>query len=292
MRFTKMHGTGNDFVMVDARSAAARDWPKLAEAMCDRHFGIGADGLLVWTGSIDAPRMTVVNADGSVPEMCGNGLRCFAKHLFDLYLAGAAGVTVDTDAGRLACTAVRAGSGAVAAVAVAMGRPTFDPAAIPTTTAAPVIDERISIGDISLQVTAVGTGNPHLVTFDVVGPAVRLALAPRLAALPWLPHSANIAFAAALAPGPAGAPQWQLDVFERGCGWTLACGTGAVATVAAAVRTGRAAASAPVRLRLPGGWLDVAIEADGMATLTGPAVAVFRGAFDLAATAGVGSGGS
>lgn len=296
LRFHKYHGLGNDFIVLDARSGTgdadglALAGP-LARALCDRHFGIGADGLLVWTGSVHAPRMTVINADGSVPEMCGNGLRCFVKHLLDGYLPDAAGVTVDTDAGRLACTVFRAESGAVRAVTVAMGLPRFEPDAVPVTADAPLIDAHITVAGMTLQVTAVGTGNPHLVTFEPLEAALRLALAPQLAALPWLPRSANVEFARLLPAAQDGSPLWELDVFERGCGWTLACGTGAVATVAAAVKTGRAAAGVPVHVRLPGGWLEITVDAAGMATMTGPAVAVHHGAVDLAAVEPVGRSG-
>jgi diaminopimelate epimerase len=289
--FVKYHGLGNDFALFDAREgtgpAAGVDFRgTLAVAVCDRHFGLGADGVLVLEGSAEQPRMTVVNADGSVPEMCGNGLRCFVKHVVDQLVPQADGLVVQTDAGPLVCTVARGPDGLVARVAVDMGRPSFAPVDVPLRAVGPWLAHALEIGDQTLHVTAVSTGNPHLVTFDADAMAARLDLAPKLALLPQLPHSANVEFAAVLAPGDDGGQRLELHVFERGCGWTLACGTGAVATVAAAVRLGLAASGREVQVKLPGGWLGVTVDETGAARMDGPAVAVVRGEIDLGAVAG------
>lgn len=282
--FCKLEGLGNDFVLIDARSLPIEPLLRAAPRLCDRHFGIGADGLLLWTGSLQAPRMTVVNADGSVPEMCGNGLRCFVKWLGDHQLPQADSVAVLTGAGALQCAVERDGDGRVTLVQVAMGVAQWQPEAVPVRSDAPLL--AAVIDDLpqppqgpALRWTALSTGNPHLVTFDPVAPADRLLLGPQLSSHSRFPRQINVEFAS-VQHGDAG-PALHVDVYERGCGWTLACGTGATATVHAAVRLGLVPAEQPVAVRLPGGWLSIAIGADGSATMRGPAHEVFAGSVAL-----------
>lgn len=288
VKFWKLQGLGNDFALIDARQLPLQPLVAAAVDLCDRHFGLGADGLLLWTGSADQPRMTVVNADGSVPEMCGNGLRCFVKWLCDHHLPQARELTVWTGAGALTCAVERGGedqSARVTHVQVAMGVAQWRPEQVPVIADEPLLaalhaDLPQPAHGAALRWTALSTGNPHLVTFDPLGAEDRLTLGPQLSSHPRFPRQINVEFAS-VQQGARG-PEIHVDVFERGCGWTLACGTGATATVHAAVRLGLVPAGRPVPVRLPGGWLSIEIGADGSATMRGPAEEVFEGSVEIA----------
>jgi diaminopimelate epimerase len=254
--FLKVEGLGNDFLLIDLRPAAALDL-RLAELqrrapeLCDRRTGVGGDGLLIIAppGHPDSTAtMIVINHDGSRPEMCGNGLRCVA-----LYLAERPGpVQVDTDAGPRACS-VRAGE-----VEVDMGL-------------AVALGERTVAGRRFL---AYSLGNPHAVAF--VGPdedpeQLARQLGPEVERDPQFPARTNVEFARREPDGSL-----TLWVWERGCGITAACGTGACAALAAAVAEQLAPRDTPVRVRLPGGSLTVRLT-DHRVWMTGPARVVFRG---------------
>lgn len=279
LSFSKYHGLGNDFAVVDARALDLTFPGVLGQKLCDRFRGIGGDGVLVWTGSLAQPRMTVVNADGSVAEMCGNGLRCFVKHLLDRHLRDAMALDVLTGNGLLPCAVTRDAAGDVATVAVQMGIATQDPQRIPLAQDQPLTDQPVHAVDRDVRMTALSLGNPHAVTFDAIDADARLLLGPALGAHPLFPQSANIEFVQVL-PGPA--PQMQVDVFERGCGWTQACGTGATAAAIVAVQTGRMPRNTEIACRLPGGWLSITVAESGLATMRGPAVHVYDGVIDVA----------
>jgi diaminopimelate epimerase len=256
LRFTKYHGLGNDFVVVDGpRMEAAR-----AVRLCDRHRGLGADGVL----TILSPRspgavatMHVYNADGSVATMCGNGIRCVARHLADT--RGLSGqLTIDTDAGPRACTIHRDPAGQVSEVSVEMGPARVDE------------DQRFTVGEERLRAMRVDLGNPHAVLFDEptrerageIGPAIERQV----------PGGVNVGFAR------AGADGLDLVVWERGCGLTDACGTGACAAAVASVQSGVLPADRPLQVRLPGGALTVTVSADlARVTMRGPAERVYQG---------------
>ena len=262
LTFSKYHGLGNDFAVVDARALDLPFPGALGQALCDRHRGIGADGVLVWTGTLQQPRMTVVNADGSIAEMCGNGLRCFVKYLLDRHLPQRDALDVETGNGRLHCEVTRDADGAVAAVAVQMG------------VATDVFPATLQ----GVHLTALSLGNPHAVTFDAIAPTERLQLGPILGADPLFPQQANVEFVQIL---PGATPRMQVDVYERGCGWTEACGTGATAAAIVAVQGGRMPRNAEIAVKLPGGWLGITVADDGMATMRGPAVHVYDGAIAI-----------
>jgi len=304
--FVKHHGLGNDFALIDARALDVAALIAAASALCDRHRGIGADGLLLLLPG-PLPRMRVVNADGSVPEMCGNGLRCFVQWLDDQGLwrpldpastlddpqdEAAIGPgsradrevgEIDTDAGRLRCGVIRDAAGRIDEVEVAMGVGAYEPGAVPVLAEAPLIEGPFEVDGVVLHLTALSIGNPHAVTFDVLDEATRLRLGPLLERHPRFPARVNAEFCALLPADADGTPRLQIDVYERGCGWTQACGTGATAAVIAGVRTGRLPASRPVRARLPGGWLTLTADAAGRGTMRGPTRRVFAGRVDVAA---------
>ncbi len=289
--FAKYHGLGNDFVVVDLREgdpwAPSPQEPAVVSALCDRRFGVGADGVLAIlppvTDGADA-RMRVLNADGSEAEMCGNGLRCVAKHLRerDDRLARAE-LTVDTGAGPLACGLTLHGD-AVTEVTVAMGRPRLSRAEIPMTGPADqrCLAEPLTIGDQRLALTGVSMGNPHAVAFvDATGPTLRrLAelVGPSIERHPWFPRRTNVELARM-----AGATEIELVVWERGVGITLACGTGACATVVAACLNGHARVGRDVTVHLLGGDLAVQVTPEyDQVYMRGAATHVFDAEIDLA----------
>ena len=287
MRFAKYHGLGNDFLVVDLRNersadAAAVQEPAVVKALCDRQFGVGGDGVLaVLPGDAGADaRMRVLNSDGSEAEMCGNGIRCVAKELFDRGGLQKERIAIDTGAGRLVC-AIAAKGNLAETVTVEMGAPRLLRGQIPMTGPANerCVEQPIEIaGQPERKITCVSMGNPHAVTF-VTGENVReLAetVGPTVERHAWFPNRTNAEFARVISPR-----EIDLVVWERGCGITLACGTGACATVVAAVITGRAEEGSEVLVHLPGGDLVITVQ-KGLSNvlMRGPALHVFDGELD------------
>jgi diaminopimelate epimerase len=272
MHFAKYHGIGNDFLVVDLRSApdtVANAWQDdgAVRALCDRQFGVGGDGVLAILPPVSAgsdARMRVLNADGSEAEMCGNGLRCVVKFLYDRDPAlKKPELTIDTGAGALRC-AVSADSRAARAVTVDMGRPRLLRGEIPMIGPAGerCVAQPIEIpGDTSARlVTGVSMGNPHAVVFvDSAPDTRRLAetIGPALETHAWFPRKTNAEWAFVKSPR-----EIDLVVWERGVGITNACGTGACATAVAACLTGRAQPGQEITVHLPGGDLAITVAAD------------------------------
>ena len=277
MKFTKMHGTGNDFVLVDARGLD-RDWPKLAVAVCDRHFGVGADGLLLVLPSKPADlRMRMYNPDGSEAEQCGNGVRCFVKYAVerDLVSLQRSALTVETAAGVLTAQATVT-DGRVESVRVGMGRPRFAPQEIPVAVEAepPLTDLSLEVDGETLTVTCLSMGNPHAVLSwtQPVDAYPLEAVGPKVEHHPLFPNRVNFEVARVLRRDRIEARVW-----ERGAGVTLACGSGAAAVMVAARLQGLVDDRAEVRL--PGGTLTLEWDGEGEVYLTGPAVEVFEGSW-------------
>jgi diaminopimelate epimerase len=273
IHFTKMHGLGNDFVVLDARAAPLDLDPVAIQAMADRHTGIGFDQLLIIERARDAActaAYSIRNADGSQSEQCGNGARCIGAWL---HLAGAVAldetVKLESPAGIIGMRLIDP-----ATVAVEMGEPEFDPARIPFD--APVAADTYSL-DVAgerVDVAAVSMGNPHAVLeVDDLADARIDRLGPAITAHPRFVRGANAGFVRMMDDRNV-----KLRVHERGAGWTQACGTGACAAVAALHRRGRVANE--VRVELPGGTLDIAWQGPGHALwMTGPAACVFEGEY-------------
>jgi len=291
VRFAKYHGLGNDFLVVDLRTAPdpiAATWQDepVVRAACDRQFGVGGDGVLAILPAVSAgadARMRVLNADGSEAEMCGNGLRCVVKYLYDRDPGlRKEALVIDTGAGPLRCAIEPSGTQA-RTVTVDMGRPRLTRAEVPMTGPAGerCVDQPIQIpGDTEARkVTAVSMGNPHAVVFvGAGGEHRRLArtVGPALETHPSFPKKTNAEFAHVLSP-----QEIDLVVWERGVGITSACGTGACATVVAACLTGRATPGTEVRVHLPGGVLAITVAADlSTVFMRGPAAHVFEGELD------------
>tara|TARA_B100000609_G_scaffold194639_1_gene187490 strand:- start:14704 stop:15603 length:900 start_codon:yes stop_codon:yes gene_type:complete len=278
LEFWKYHGLGNDFAIIDERKVA-RDWSLATiQELCDRHRGIGADGLLLLSDSEVADfRMIVRNADGSRPEMCGNGLRCFVQYIIDQKLTDKHTLDIETDRGVLTCTHHVAQDSQPSTILVDMGAPILRCPEIPfASTDERWIERPITLDDEAFVGTAVSMGNPHFVIFQKANAHER-ELAPQLESHEMFPQRANIEFVEQLS-------ETCLDVvvYERGCGFTQACGTGACAVAVAAVLTERIAADQEVEVRLPGGPLWIRVPSD-MSTvwMRGPASVVYHGEWAL-----------
>lgn len=271
--FYKYEGLGNDFLIVEKEALGGAELTReQAIALCDRHRGVGGDGVLVL--ELAAPSMRVINSDGSVPEMCGNGIRCVALHLARRANAAAFEVTIETPAGPHRCVVVnRPGA---ESVAVQMVPPSMIPSDVPLSSATPWLDQALQVNGQTVHLTGVSMGNPHVVTFDVLGDG-RFALGPAIQADPHFPEGVNVGFVSELE-----GKSMRLDVLERGAGWTEACGTGACAAAVAAVETGRARPNEELSIRLPGGTLIVTVGGPGEPVrMEGPARFVFRGELEL-----------
>ena len=270
MTFLHMHGTGNQFLILDAfreTPPSAEELPALARRLCRRDGGV--DGLLVVEPDADfSGRMRVYNADGSIAEMCGNGLRCVGRLLVDRgYAEGEFVVATDAGPRRVA---VLASEGERSDVRVSLGRPVFEPALIPTTlTGTPPVETQLAFDEETVSVTSLSMGNPHAVLFvedSETAPVARLG--PLIERHPAFPNRTNVGFVSV-----ASRHELRLRVWERGVGETAACGTGAAAAAVAGLLTGRTDRTVLIRLR--GGdlridWPDDAAEV----TLTGDAVTV------------------
>lgn len=279
MKFVKYHGIGNDFVLVDARGME-RDWPTLARAICQRHFGVGADGLIIALPSGQAQaRMRIFNPDGSEAEMCGNGIRCFARFLLEegILPQGTSRLTVETLAGLQELEVRRQGSQTL--VQVDMGPPRLSPPEIPVDLPAEtyrrVVDYALAVEGRRIDITCVSMGNPHAVAFvtEPVAEFPLLELGPKVEHHPLFPRRVNFEVARVLGRG-----HMEVRVWERGAGPTLACGTGACAAVVAASLHGWV--DREVGVSLPGGSLHVAWDGQGPVYMTGPAERVFTGEWE------------
>lgn len=273
--FTKWQGCGNDFVLVNGFSERLdeEDLGALAQKICDRHYGIGADGLILVLPSKAADfRMRILNADGSEAEMCGNGIRCFAGVVHDEGLSDKEEFTVETGAGILV-PRLQLADGKLQGVRVDMGEPTLAGDRIPVLGfgAAHVVEQPIEAGGETLSMTCVSMGNPHCVIFVEDAEAVPIEkLGPLLERHEAFPKKTNVEFAAVL-----DASHIRMRVWERGAAVTLACGTGSCATLVAAALTGRTERAAEVQL--DGGRLQIEWAEDNHVYMTGPAEKVFAG---------------
>lgn len=270
LSFTKMHGAGNDFIVVDRRADAVPLPGALIARMADRHFGVGFDQLLTLerpTRDDCEARYRVWNADGSSAQQCGNGVRCLVAWLARAGGADDRELRLEGPAGVVACRIDAAGM-----VHVDMGVPRFDPAAIPFDAQVDALEHPLTVDGRDYRIGVVSMGNPHAVlVVDDADLAPVAVLGPAIAAHPRFPERCNVGFAQIVGPGDL-----RLRVFERGVGETLACGSGAGAAVAVLRRRGMLAAR--VAVELPGGTLTIAWPGEGAALwMSGPATFVFEG---------------
>lgn len=270
--FVKSEGSGNDFVIIDELDVGHNISAHEIKLICDRHFGVGGDGVIIARQSAVADfKMVFFNPDGTQAEMCGNGIRCFGKYLYDHGKTTKHEIVVETKSGLKVLTfeVVR---GRVVSAKVDMGKPNFITRMVPVE--APLdelIDMPIAIGGIELRGTCLSMGNPHCVIFvDDLDNFPVTEMGPQVESLPIFPEKVNVGFVQILS-----ADTVKLKVWERGAGLTLACGTGACAAVVAAARIKLTNKSAKVEL--PGGRLDVQWSESGAVYLSGPAKEIFSG---------------
>ena len=277
MEFTKLHGTGNDFVVIDAR-AIEHDWSALAQAICDRHFGVGGDGMILAAPSERADvRMRIFNADGSEAEMSGNGMRCLAKFAADNGIVAPknAEFDVETGAGVLRVR-VATERGFVTSVRESMGAPRLDPREIPFTIDAPppIMNFELSVDGGVIPITPVSMGNPHAVHFQQapVADYPLHRIGPLIEHHALFPNRTNFEVVRVLDRAHA-----EMRVWERGVGETLSCGSGASATMTVARLLDLV--DGAMELQVPGGVLSLEWDGEGDVILTGPVVEVFRGSW-------------
>jgi len=279
MRFTKMHGAGNDYVYVNCFEEPVPDDPaQTARLIADRHFGVGGDGLVLICPSDKADaRMRMFNADGSEAEMCGNAIRCVGKYLFDHGLTDKQRVQIETGRGVLALD-LEVMDGLVERARVDMGEPILHSSDIPTTLAGdPPVNATLDLGDRQLTVTCVSMGNPHCITYvDQLNDEWVYQVGPRVENAPQFPRRVNAEFIQIISPDEV-----RMRVWERGSGETLACGTGAAAVCVAGVLAGKT--NRKITVHLLGGDLELEWAADNHVYKTGPATEVFSGEWSPAA---------
>ncbi|MDI4646423.1 diaminopimelate epimerase [Cohnella hashimotonis] len=274
MQFTKMHGLGNDFIVVHGEASLPADAAEHAVKLCNRYFGIGADGLVYILPSESADfKMRIINSDGSEAEQCGNAIRCVAKYVYDNRLIDREAITIETLGAGVQPVQLEVEGGLVRRVRVDMGEPILNGLDVPTTIDAnPVIGQSVEIDGREFKFTAVSMGNPHAVIY--VDDAVGFDLAkwgPKLETHPLFPRKINVEFAKVNS-----AEQVDMRVWERGAGPTLACGTGACATLVSSVLNGLTGRSATISLA--GGDLFIEWnEGNNRVYMTGPAEAVYTG---------------
>lgn len=280
MEFIKYQATGNDFILIDAIKMPSGDWQALAKAMCERHFGVGADGILLVLPSRKADyRMRIINPDGSEAETCGNGFRCFARYVVENKQKGRkSSITIETLAGIKKATPYLE-KGLVKSVKLSMGKPSFELNDLPAVLAdfkgrVPVINYPLNIAKKSLTLTFISMGNPHVVHFLKEGEKVDkfplLQIGPIVENHAFFPRRTNFEIAQVIDKKTIHARVW-----ERGAGETLSCGSGACAIAAAARLQGLIGDE--VDIILPGGKLTLSWDGKGEVILKGPVEEVFRG---------------
>jgi len=272
MKFTKMHGIGNDYVYVNCFEEDVADPERLAIEVSDRHFGVGSDGLVLVCPSDSADcRMRMFNADGSEAEMCGNGIRCVAKFAFEHGISTSNPMRIETLAGMKELAIIEE-NGIVEKVTVDMGTPVLNRSLIPMLGPdGKVIHEPLEVNGSTFNITCVSVGNPHCIIFEDDVDAVRLEeIGPQIETHEVFPKRINVHFVQVMGKG-----EIKMRTWERGSGITLACGTGATATCVACAlneKTGR-----EVLAHLPGGDLELTWDDDDHVYMKGPATEVFQG---------------
>jgi diaminopimelate epimerase len=281
IEFTKMEGIGNDFIFIDDRKHSIEDhisYRTLSRRLCDRRFGIGGDGMILILNSQTCDlQFRIFNSDGSEAQMCGNGMRCFARLVYEKQIVQKNEFSVETPAGKIIPRILFDKEGKIEAVKVDMGQPILDPVSIPfVSTRSQAISEEMEIEGRQIMITAVSMGNPHAVIFvDSADKAPVLQLGPMIEKNPRFPEKTNVEFVEVISNN-----ELRMKVWERGAGVTLACGTGACAAMVAAHVNQKIGEQAVVHL--DGG--DLFIEWDQKTNhvyKTGPARKVYTGTIEI-----------
>lgn len=275
IRFTKMHGIGNDYIYINCLEKMPADLPQLAVEMSDRHFGVGGDGIvLICPSEVADFKMRMFNNDGSEARMCGNASRCIARYLHDNHLTPNNVINLETLSGIKVLSLNLDTDNEVESVTVDMGEPILNPSKIPADFPGEMmVEQKIHTTHGDMIVTAVSMGNPHCVIFvDKIENVSFDTLGPELEKHPVWPDRANIEFVEIISD-----TEVRMRVWERGTGETLACGTGACATAVASAITGRTCRDITVHLR--GGDLNIKWGEDNHVYMTGSATKVFDGVY-------------
>ncbi|MCH5274449.1 MAG: diaminopimelate epimerase [Lachnospiraceae bacterium] len=279
MKFTKMQGCGNDYIYVDGsrEQIKAEDKPEIVRALSDRHFGIGGDGVIFINPATEADfEMEMYNADGSRSEMCGNGIRCVAKYVYDKGLTNKQQLRI-VSAGKVKELQLTVEDGKVILIKVNMGAPELTPEKIPVSVLGEsAIDTPIEVQGVTYRMSCVSMGNPHAVVFleDVEGLDIE-KIGPAFENHPCFPNRVNTEFVKVLSRNTV-----RMRVWERGTGETLACGTGACATAVACILNGLT--EERVKVQLTGGDLEIYWDREAnLVYMTGPATHVFDGEIEL-----------
>ena len=279
MKFTKMHGIGNDYVYVNCFKEKVEDPSAVSVKVSRRHFSVGSDGLiLICPSDVADFKMDMYNADGSRGKMCGNGIRCVGKYVYDYGLTDRTDISVETLSG-IKYLKLNVEDGKVRTVRVSMGAPILAPREIPVKLAGErVVAEKIEIGGRQWEITCVSMGNPHCIVYvDNVKDIDIEKIGPAFEKNPLFPESVNTEFIEL-----AGRDRIKMRVWERGSGETLACGTGACASVVASALRGYVDADAPVTVELLGGELQILWDREkNDVFMTGPAAVAFEGEIDV-----------
>lgn len=276
MFFTKMQGLGNDFVIIEDLVESYKDYSEIARRLCSRHFGVGADGILVVKKSANADsKMLIYNSDGTEAEMCGNGIRCFAKYLFDRGIVKKSPMLVETLDG-IKKIELEIHDGVVQNVKVNMGKPELKPGCIPLSIIKDtIINEPLTIENNKFYITSMLLGVPHTIIFvDEINTSYIKEMGPKIEKSNYFPKGTNVNFVNVINEG-----EFTVRTWERGAGLTLACGTGACASLVACVlnsKTKRKAAA-----NLPGGSMMIEWDEKDNVYMTGPASLSFTGEFTL-----------
>ena len=277
LKFTKMQGCGNDYIYIDCFEQEVKDPSALTVRLSDRHFGVGGDGVILICPSDKADcKMKMYNLDGSEGNMCGNGIRCVGRYIYEKRGVRKDKLTVETKSG-IKELSVNTENGEVVSLTVNMGKPVFETDKIPVISDKnKMIDGEITVNNIRYKGTCVSMGNPHCVIFcDEIESLNVCDIGNSIASSGIFPEGVNVEFVSQTADD-----RLKMRVCERGSGETLACGTGACAVVSAAVKLGRVPKNKTVRVELLGGELDIACTDDGV-TMTGGAEFVFNGEVDV-----------
>jgi diaminopimelate epimerase len=274
LKFTKMHGAGNDFVMLDGVHQDIELSPEQLRMLADRHFGVGCDQILLVEKAVNKEadfRYRIFNADGGEVEQCGNGARCFLRFVHDQKLTAKREIVVETRGGLISPRLEQDGR-----VTVNMGAPIFEPALVPFEGGSGAVSEPLMVAGKKLDISALSMGNPHAVqVVDDIESAPVEKLGPMIEHHPRFPKRVNACFMQVM-----DRHSLRLRVYERGAGETLSCGTGACAAVVAGIRRGLL--DSPVSVATRGGLLTIAWEGDGQPVqMTGPAITVFAGEINL-----------
>lgn len=273
--FSKWHGLGNDFVIVNGFTEKIADYNQMSVKVCDRHFGVGADGLvLILPSTIADFRMRIFNSDGSEAEMCGNVTRCVAQYVYENRLTAKTGITLETKAGLIKPELIFK-NGSIDTIRVDMGEPRLKRGEIPMEgiPAEQAVGVPLEIAGQSFAITCVSMGNPHCIIFSDDISAIDLPkIGPQIEIHSLFPQKINVEFVQVL-----DRQNLRMRVWERGAGITMACGTGACATLVAAVLNNQTDRKATVHL--DGGDLFIEWSADNHVYMSGPATEVFRGSF-------------